>query len=228
MPANVFTLPLGVPFLEALARAILKGDLPAPGGPAPDILSLPNMTLLLPTRRAARATREAFLAAAGTRAVIMPRIRPISQGEDDLSLIANLAEGDLSGAAALEQPPSIDALDRTLVLMQLVARWRQTMAKSDTDSERTSGSTPAQAAQLAAELAKLMDDIERENASLSGIKDLVPETYAAALAKDGRVPEDRHRTLAELSRGRRSDIARGAAQRVDPRGSRAHHEAETG
>ncbi|HEY8194866.1 MAG TPA: double-strand break repair protein AddB [Hyphomicrobium sp.] len=178
MPANVFTLPLGVPFLEALARAILKGDLPAPGGPAPDILSLPNMTLLLPTRRAARATREAFLAAAGTRAVIMPRIRPISQGEDDLSLIANLAEGDLSGAAALEQPPSIDALDRTLVLMQLVARWRQTMAKSDTDSERTSGSTPAQAAQLAAELAKLMDDIERENASLSGIKDLVPETYA--------------------------------------------------
>jgi ATP-dependent helicase/nuclease subunit B len=41
MAANVFALPPGVPFLEAVARAILKGNLPAPGGAPPDILSLP-------------------------------------------------------------------------------------------------------------------------------------------------------------------------------------------
>ena len=84
MAANIFTLPAGVPFLKALARAILAGDLPAPGGNAPDLLKLPNITLLLPTRRATRAARDAFLSVANTPAIIMPRIRPISEGEDDL------------------------------------------------------------------------------------------------------------------------------------------------
>ena len=177
MAANIFTLPPGVPFLKALARAILNGDLPAPGGAAPDLLKLTNITLLLPTRRATRAAREAFLSVASAPAIIMPRIRPISEGEDDLSLISSLASDGISGVAALEQPPAIDPLDRTLVLMQLVSRWRTTMAQSESD--RSSGSTPAQAAQLATELGKLMDDIERENVSLSGIKNLVPEAYAA-------------------------------------------------
>ena len=178
MASNIFTVPLGVPFLEALARAILRGDLPAQGGKPPNVLSLPNISLLLPTRRAARAAREAFLAVSGARAIVMPRIRPISEGEGDLSLLASLAETSLTGIAALEAPPAVSPLDRTLMLMQLVAYWRRTMAKSASATERTSGSTPAQAAQLAAELAKLMDDIERENVSLAGIKDLVPETYA--------------------------------------------------
>ena len=171
-----------------------SGDLPAQGGKPPDVLSLPNISLLLPTRRAARAAREAFLAVSGARAIVMPRIRPISEGEDDLSLLASLAETSLTGIAALEAPPAISPLDRTLILMQLVAHWRRTMAKSASASERTSGSTPAQAAQLAAELAKLMDDIERENVSLSGIKDLVPETYAEHWQEDRRLPEDRHRS----------------------------------
>jgi ATP-dependent helicase/nuclease subunit B len=176
MAANIFTLPPGVPFLKALARAILNGDLPAPGGTAPDLLSLPKITLLLPTRRAARAARDAFLSVASAPAMIMPPIRPISEGNDDLSLISSLASDGLSGAIALDQPPAIDPLDRTLVLMQLVSRWHETMAQSDSDSR--SGSTPAQSARLASELSKLMDDIERENVSLYGIKNLVPETYA--------------------------------------------------
>ena len=129
MAANIFTVPLGVPFLEALARAILQGDLPAQGGKPPDVLSLPNISLLLPTRRAARAAREAFLAVSGARAIVMPRIRPISEGEDDLSLLASLAETSLTGIAALEALPAISGLDRTLILMQLVARWRRTMTE---------------------------------------------------------------------------------------------------
>lgn len=176
MSANIFTLPPGAPFLKTLARAILAGDLPAAGGAAPDRLQLPKMTLLLPTRRAARAAREAFLSVADAPAMIMPLIRPISEGNDDLSLMSSLQSEGLSGAGALDQPPAVDAIDRTLILMQLVGRWRQAMAKSQSDL--SSGATPAQAARLAAELGKLMDDIERENVSLSGISGLVPDTYA--------------------------------------------------
>lgn len=178
MAGNVFTLPPGVPFLKALARAILSGDLPTPGGAAPDPLSLPNITLLLPTRRAARVAREAFLAAAGARAIIMPRIQPISEGEGDLSLIAGLAEPNLLSSAALEHPPAISPLARTLTLMQLVGRWRQVMGESFRGEERLVGATPAQAAQLAFELGKLMDDVEREKISLEGIQGLVPGTYS--------------------------------------------------
>ena len=127
MAANIFTLPPGVPFLKALARAILEGNLPSLGGVAPDHLSLPKITLLLPTRRAARAARDAFLSVAETPAIIMPRIRPISEGEDDLSLIASLANGAASGIDALEQPPAIDPLNRILVLCSSSAagakRW---------------------------------------------------------------------------------------------------------
>lgn len=177
MAPNIFTLPVGTPFLAALARAILNGDLPRPGGKAPDILSLPKITLLLPTRRAARAARDAFLSVASTRALIMPRILPISEGDGDVSLISNLVEFGPSGIDALEQKPAINTLDRILILMQLVGRWRQTMAEAAT-GKTALGSTPAQAAQLATELAKLMDDIERENVSLSGIQDLVPENYS--------------------------------------------------
>ena len=67
-PPNIFTVPPGRPFLEALAEAILAGDLPAADGPRPDPLDLPAMTILLPTRRATRALQEAFLrASAGPR-----------------------------------------------------------------------------------------------------------------------------------------------------------------
>lgn len=179
MLSNVFTLPPGVPFLTALARSMLNGDLPSPGGPPPDKLLLPNVTLLLPTRRAARAAREAFLSVANTRALLMPRIKPISEGDGDTSLISNLVEFGPSGIAALEQTPAISPLDRMLVLMQLVARWREAIGGASFAHGQTGlGATPAQAAQLATELAKLMDDIERENVSLSGIQNLVPEMYS--------------------------------------------------
>ena len=182
MSRNIYTVPSGTHFLNALARAILNGDLPKAGGARPDPLHLSEITLLLPTRRAARAARDAFLAASGARAMIMPRIRPISEGEDDQSLITALAAstaGDGDGAVALDLPPPIPPLHRTLILMQLVHRWRQSAAAATAeDIDRLPGATPAQAAQLAAELGKLMDDVERENVSLDGIAGLVSDNYS--------------------------------------------------
>lgn len=57
----IFTIPAGEPFLQRLAQALIEGDLPVPGGKAPNALELPDTTLLLPTRRAARALQDAFL-----------------------------------------------------------------------------------------------------------------------------------------------------------------------
>ncbi len=179
MSPRIYTVPPGEPFLLALARAILSGDLPSAGGKKPDPLSLPDVTLLLPTRRAARAAQDAFLQASGAKALLMPRVRPISDGEEDLSLLAGLATLGGLGASALDLPLAVTPLERTLTLMQLVQYWRETLAASDPDTEAAANNTPAQAANLAAELANLMDEIERENVALAGIKQLVPDSYSA-------------------------------------------------
>jgi ATP-dependent helicase/nuclease subunit B len=183
--ARVFTVPSGRPFLTSIAEAILRGELPRPGGHAPDPLALPDFTLLLPTRRAARALQEAFLAAGGGRAMTLPQIRPISAGDEDLSLLAGLASPGTLGTDALELPPAVSEVERRIVLTMLVQRWSQTAAAARADAAHLgdralqSAGTPAQAANLAAELARLMDMVETEGASLDGLADLVPDEYSA-------------------------------------------------
>lgn len=175
MSVRIFTVPPGVAFLPALARAILNGDLPSPGSARPDPLSLPDITLCLPTQRSVRAAQDAFLAASGARALLMPRIRPISDSEDDLTLLTRLASPITFSAAALDTPEPTPALERTLKLMQLIQLWRDRLAETE-DAVITN--TAAQAAGLAIELASLMDEIDREGAEFEKIQGLVPDTYS--------------------------------------------------
>ena len=183
--ARVFTVPAGRPFLQAVAAAILKGDLPAAGGAAPNPLELPDVTLLLPTRRATRAMQEAFLVASGGRAMTLPQIRPISAGDEDLALLAGFASPGTLGSDALDLPPAVSEIERRLVLTMLVQRWSQTIRprhRRCRTSWRSRGggrcNTPAQAAHLAAELARLMDMVETENVPLDGLAGLVPDEYS--------------------------------------------------
>jgi ATP-dependent helicase/nuclease subunit B len=181
-------VPPARPFLEAIADAILKGDLPAPGGAAPRALDLPDFTVLLPTRRAARALQEAFLKAGGGRAMTLPRIRPISEGEEDLTLLSGLAADAPLGADALTLPPAVSEIARRLGLTSLVLRWSEVMRQGDdpagflADEAKAAGAnTPAQAAHLAAELARLMDMVETERPGEPVLKELaalVPEEFS--------------------------------------------------
>jgi ATP-dependent helicase/nuclease subunit B len=180
---RVFTVPPGQPFLQAIADAILKGDLPVPGGAAPDPLALPDITLLLPTRRATRAMQEAFLVAGGGRAMTLPRIRPISEGEEDLTLLSGLIDVDTTGS--LELAPAVSEIERRLVLTMLVSAWSKAKRKSapHTGGDMTpfagaAGDTPSKAANLAADLCQLMDMVETENVDFSGLSELVPEEFS--------------------------------------------------
>jgi ATP-dependent helicase/nuclease subunit B len=180
---RLFTIPPSAPFLTTLARAVLAGDLPIPGGVPPDPLALPRVTLYLPTRRAARAVREAFLAAAGGRATLLPRIRALGDPDEDAALILGTeagAEHDFEGAAGA---PDIGTLQRRLALMRLILAWGRT--RQTAEINHPSGlvsvplvATPAQASYLAADLARLMDFIESEEVNLAAIEGLVPDEYA--------------------------------------------------
>jgi len=182
---TVYTVPPGASFLDALAGAIVRGDLPHAGGTPPDPLDLTGITVLVPTRRAERAIGEAFLQAGGSSAMLLPRIRPISQGDDERALFSELVSG--ASAEDLETPPAIEDLQRLLLLTQLVQRWSDAMRRPESDPTgelemgpvlSAAARTPAQAANMARELATLMDLVEREGRSLDGIADLVPETFS--------------------------------------------------
>lgn len=182
--SRVFTVPPGRPFLDCLAQAILSGDL-APGLSRDDPLALADITLLLPTRRATRALHDAFLKHAGTRAVILPRIRAIADGEDELTLLSGLAGLSTLAPDDADATPAISPLERRLVLTKLVLAWARAMRETGGDAlaglepySAAGGATPAQASHLAAELARLMDIIETENASLDALATLVPEAYS--------------------------------------------------
>ncbi|MBN9268262.1 MAG: hypothetical protein J0I75_27535, partial [Hyphomicrobium sp.] len=89
--ARVWSISTGRSFLETLAHALLSGDLPQPGGAPPDRLALAGMTILLPTHRAVRALQEAFLRAANGRALLLPRLVPIAETDEDQGLITSMA-----------------------------------------------------------------------------------------------------------------------------------------
>lgn len=173
--ANIFTVEAGRPFLDCLAQALLDGSLPAEGGAAPSALDLARVTLYLPTRRATRALQDAFLRVSGGRALLLPKVLAIAEGDEDLSLISAAAEPESAAFAAI--PPAIGELERRLVLTSLIRHWTHTMSGAD-DAAETVASTPAQAAVLAKELATLMDMVETESVSLDGLAKLVPENFS--------------------------------------------------
>jgi ATP-dependent helicase/nuclease subunit B len=102
------TIPAHRPFAQDLARGLFEALAPL----GPDALS--QAVVLTPTRRGARALADAFVSAAGGRAVLPPQMRPLGDleaGEPPFE------PGDL----ALDLPTAIDPLRRRFELTRLVA-----------------------------------------------------------------------------------------------------------
>lgn len=162
MRPNVFAIPPNLPFLDALVAGIT-----AQAGPDP--LALASYTILLPTRRACRSLREAFLRANQGKAQLLPRMSPV--GDVDAAELTFAIEEPALEGGGLDIPPALPDLRRRLLLTRLVLAWAK---------DRPAGSlAPGQAAPLAAELARFLDEVQTEGCDLSGLGGLVPEDYAA-------------------------------------------------
>ncbi|MBK8174190.1 MAG: double-strand break repair protein AddB [Rhodospirillales bacterium] len=158
-PPRVYTLAPGVPFVDALAAG-LRARL----GAAPEALA--TARIFLPTRRACRALSLAFVRQAGERPILLPRMTPLGDvDEDDLAFDEAEASG-IGGGYGFDLPPAISRLRRHLLLTQLV-------------TEALGGaSRPAQAAHLAGELARLFDQVHTERLDLRDLGRLVPDDLA--------------------------------------------------
>ncbi|PHK93368.1 double-strand break repair protein AddB [Pseudoroseomonas rhizosphaerae] len=154
---KLYEIPAHLPFLPTLAEGVLGWV------GLDDPLALSRVTILLPTRRAALALREAFLRTAGHRTLLLPRMRALTglstQEADELSL-----------PVLLDLPPAVEPARRQAVLTDLVMRL---------PSRFGGPNTPEQAWTLAAALAELMDETALEGCDDCLLESLVPDEFAA-------------------------------------------------
>jgi ATP-dependent helicase/nuclease subunit B len=171
---RVFTIPASVPFLPTLIAALKDGRL-VPGLRAgDDPLALADATLYLPTRRACRLARDAFLDGIGGDAAILPRIVPLGDVDEDEIAFAEDAAGP-GAAAALDLPSALGNLERRLLLARLVQQWAASPQMHAQAGAPLIAGTPAAALALADDLARLMDDMTTRAVSWDRLDSLVPD-----------------------------------------------------
>jgi ATP-dependent helicase/nuclease subunit B len=181
----VFTITRGVPFLPALAEALLAGRLVGPV--AEDPLALAAVTIYLPTRRAARALGAILAERLGRRAhergapgyaALLPRMIPLGEADE--------AELDLASEPQLEDNDPLSTpmppLERRLILARLVQAWAQTVDRTllplDAEVPFLVPSSPADAVGLAGDLERLMDALTVEGLPWSEIGAAVEAEYS--------------------------------------------------
>jgi ATP-dependent helicase/nuclease subunit B len=154
----IFNISAELPFADTLAAGVM-------GLAKHDPSRLSTIHILLPTRRACRALREAFLRISHGKPTLLPHMSPIGDvDEDELLLSSDAGTDDVVGANPLEVPPPISNLRRQLLLARMV------MAKGET--------SPDQAVRLAIDLARLLDQLHTEQLDFSKFTTLVPDAYS--------------------------------------------------
>ena len=155
---TVFTVLAGVSFVDALVAGIRARH-------GTDPVALSHLIVLLPTRRACRALRDAFLRASGGRPTLLPSLRPIGDVDEDELLLGFAGDEGVELAAALDLAPALSPMRRRLLLSQLILR-------------RQPETPPDQALFLAGELTRLLDQMQIEEVSFDALQDIVPVDLA--------------------------------------------------
>ncbi len=164
----VTSIPAGASFVDALACGLLDR------WPA-DPLGFSAATILLPTRRACRSLREAFMRASDGKPLLLPHMLPLGDLDAE-ELLLGAEDIGLGDGAAAELPPAMPALRRQLLLTRLILQWSRT--ESVEGAARGLRPSEDQAARLAEELARLIDQVDTEGLGFEGLAELVPADYA--------------------------------------------------
>lgn len=163
-PHRVYTIASDAPFLDILAKMVLRGFPYAEGHQHP---SLAAWTILVPTRRAARELQDKLLIASGKPVLVLPQIRPIGDLDEDVLEAQRPYVG---------LPDAISDIGREFALMSLIDTWAAENPQLRLAQELKQA--PQQTQSLAASLAKLIDDMETEEISF----DRLPDAYLIDLA----------------------------------------------
>lgn len=157
----VFNIPAGASFVDTLAQTMLDWA-------RDDALSLSQYLVLLPSRRACRSLREAFLRLTDGAPLILPRMQPVGDIDDEgLDVLLAATRAEQPETVLPEIPEAITPLHRQILLARTI----------HAASGGAGGIVPSyeQALSLAEELGKLLDEVQTEHLSFDGLRDLVAE-----------------------------------------------------
>ncbi|MCZ2327954.1 double-strand break repair protein AddB [Bartonella sp. F02] len=175
--SRIFSISSGTPFLPHFVDALFSGTLIENFAPNGDIQSaLTDTIIYVPTRRAARALRAAFVEKSSTQSSFLPTILPLGDIDENHSFFTD------DHTNALINNPPIGESERLLLLARLILPWREKLpahlrAMFGTEDVLIPAHT-ADAIWLAQDLARLMDEVETESIEWSKLKEIAPDMIA--------------------------------------------------
>ena len=223
---RLLTIDPGTAFLPTLARALAEGEIFDDFHWDGDPLVLADATIYVPTRRAARELRAAFVDLTGVSSCLMPTIRPLGEFDDDLDLF------DPAGDA-LDLPLAIAPMTRQLLLGRLVLAWTRHLEDGQRkrlgDETITTPVSTSDAFWLGGDLGALLDQMQTEGKTLRQAADaisaaednvskwwgitmaflqIVETEWPNMLAERNRIDPATHRNLALEREARRLEAQR--------------------
>lgn len=155
---RVYTIAPGGHFLDVLAKKILAGFPLDETQDSRPLLS--DWTILLPTRRAARALSRMLYEKAGHKTLLLPNIRPI--GDLDEEHLAQNSEGDL--------PNAISATGQLFIMLELLQQWAA--VNPQLGLAREIAASQSQCLGLAESLLELVEQVEIEEIGFEKIAEI--------------------------------------------------------
>ena len=146
--STIYTIPPGISFVKTLAAGLLQETAHEPE-------KLASYLIMLPTRRACRALQEAFLQETDGKPLLLPRLQPLGDIDEEELFISG------QGQEEVDIPPAMPALKRQILLAQAISKLP--------DFSRG----PEQDIAFAGMLGQLMDQIHTENLNLSDLPNIV-------------------------------------------------------
>lgn len=144
--------------------------------PVDDPQLLGTATIYVPNRRTARALSIAFLAAGGSKAQLLPKIRTLGDvGEDEFGLVPVAAELSLL-------PKTVGELERKLALARMIQHWVDALSAETRrlydDEDVFIPSSQADAIRLSEDLCRLLDQISQEEIDWNSIQNIIPQEHS--------------------------------------------------
>lgn len=155
---NIYSIPASLPFSDILAGWILELY-----GQKPE--QLPRVLVLLPSRRACLALREAFLRLTSGHATLLPRMQPLGDVEESWNMPVEATSDEY-----FHEPQPCFAYKRVFLIAQLVRTYQSNVQNKHERMDH--------ALHQAHEIAQLLDKVTRDGASLANIAELVPDEFS--------------------------------------------------
>lgn len=153
---TIYNIEAGLSFADALAQGVWERA-------GQDPLKLSEYTILLPSRRACRTLRDAFLRLSGGTAVLLPRLKPI--GDVDAEEVSMLLAGEDDIESMMDLPPAASRLERQILLARVIEKTNNAQSFD-------------QAMLLAKDLGVFLDEVETEGLDFAALQNLVPDKFS--------------------------------------------------